>query len=294
VHLLPGNPAVDIVGVNASPHTINEIDNQLGLNKPLIAQYFTWLHNVIQGNLGIGHPSGVPVTTIIGGSYRVDLELIFLSQLIALLVSVPLALYAARKPRSLLDQASTTTTFAFYCLPAFILVIWAVQFLCVKVHLFPGPNSYPFPKGLSPWNTLTTNLYRMILPSLVLAIGSIAVYYRILRGELALTLQEDFVTVARSKGLKTHRILWRHVLRPSSVTLLTTVGNSVALLITGLFIVEIKFGMPGIGYDLVEAIRANDYLTVQGIALFAAVVVVVVNFAIDLITTFVDPRIARA
>jgi peptide/nickel transport system permease protein len=128
----------------------------------------------------------------------------------------------------------------------------------------------------------------------VLALGSIAIYFRLLRSEMVFTLQEEFITAARSKGLSTNRILWRHALRPSSITTLTASGNNIALLITGLFIVEVKFNLPGLGLDLINAIYQNDYLTIQGIALVAAVAVVVANFAIDIIIPFIDPRIARA
>ena len=119
-------------------------------------------------------------------------------------------------------------------------------------------------------------------------------YYRLLRGEMAQTLQEEFITVARSKGLSNNRILWRHALRPSSVTLLTSTGNNVALLITGLFIVELSSTCRASAGSSSRAIPQKDYLLVQGIALVTAVTVVVVNFVIDIITTFVDPRIARA
>jgi peptide/nickel transport system permease protein len=293
VHLIPGNPAIALLGVNANPHALAQIDAQLGLNQGLIGQYTTWFSNVLHGNLGISN-SGQTVDTIIGQSYRVDLELIFLSQFLALLVAVPLSVYAARRPNQALDSSTTSVTFALYCLPTFIVVIWFVQFLTVKTHIFPGPGATPFPPAIGFWNELTQNLHVMIGPSIVLALGSLPVYYRLLRGEMVATLQEDFIMVARSKGLKTNRILWRHALRPSSVTTLTSMGNAIALLITGLFVVEYKFGLTGIGSNLIYGIMRNDYLLIQGIALFAAVIVVVVNFGIDLLTFFVDPRIARA
>ncbi len=294
VHLLPGNPAASILGVTATPQTIAALDRQLGLDKPIYEQYFIWLGHILHGNLGIATPSRVPVTTIIGQSYKLDVELIVISQFIAFLIAIPLSVYAARRPGGFLDQATTSTSFALFCLPSFIIVLWVVNLFTIHWHTFPGPGTNPFPTGGSWLSNIGTNLYVMILPSLVLAIGSIAIYFRLLRSEMVFTLQEEFITVARSKGLTTNRILWRHAVRPSSITMLTSAGNNIALLITGLFIVEVKFALPGLGSELIGAIYANDYLTIQGIALVAAITVVVVNFAIDMILPLVDPRIARA
>lgn len=300
VHLIPGNPAYAIAGPSATPHDITVIDNELGLNSPIYEQYFIWLGHVLHGNLGSGSVSREPVTTLIARSFKLDIELILISQIMAFLIAIPLSVYAARRSGGLLDQVSTSSTFALFCLPSFILVIWAVRFLTIEWHLFPGPDSMPF---LNPgWNFLGNNflggiehnIYVLFLPSVVLALGSIAIYFRLLRSEMVFTLQEEFITAARSKGLSTNRILWRHALRPSSITTLTASGNNIALLITGLFIVEVKFNLPGLGLDLINAIYQNDYLTIQGIALVAAVAVVVANFAIDIIIPFIDPRIARA
>jgi len=293
VHLLPGNPAASICP-QCYPAQILALDKQLGLDKPVYEQYFIWIGNVFHGNLGIGTKSGVPVSTLIGSSYKLDIELIVLSQLMAFLIAIPLSVYSARRPGGVLDQTSTSTSFALFCLPSFIVVVWAVNLLTIHWSFFKGPGTNPYPTGGSWLSNIGTNLWVLTLPAIVLALGSIAIYFRLLRSEMVFTLQEEYITAARSKGLTTNRILWRHALRPSSITMLTSAGNNIAFLITGLFIVEVKFALPGLGYDLIQAIAAPDYVTIQGIALVAAVTVVVANFAIDLITPFIDPRIARA
>jgi peptide/nickel transport system permease protein len=293
IHLLPGDPSQSILGFSWTPQAGRAYDRAHGFTGPLAWQYWYWMKHVLVGNLGTS-VSGQSVTTVIGSSYKVDLELVLYSQVLAFLFSIPLSVYAARRPGGKMDQSATQVTFAFYCLPAFILVVWFAQFFTVSNHIFPGPGTPAFPSGVGFFEELWQNLQVMFLPSLILAIGTTAVYYRLLRGEMAQTLQEEFITVARSKGLSNNRILWRHALRPSSIPLLTSTGNNVALLITGLFIVELKFDLPGVGWDLVEGIPQKDYLLVQGIALVTAITVVIVNFAIDIITTFVDPRIARA
>lgn len=293
MHMLPGDPAQSILGYSYTKASGEAYDKTHGFTGPLISQYWYWIKHVLSGNLGMS-VSGNPVTTVIAQSFKIDLELVIYSQILAFLFSIPLSVYASRRPGRALDNTASSFTFAFYCLPAFILVVWLTQLLCVSNHVFPGPGASAFPPGVGFGSFLFTNLYTMFLPALILAVGTTAVYYRLLRGEMAQTLQEEFITVARSKGLSNNRILWRHALRPSSITLLTSTGNNVALLITGLFIVELKFDLPGVGWELVEGVPAKDYLLVQGIALVAAVTVVVVNFVIDIITTFVDPRIARA
>jgi len=294
IHFLPGDPAALILGPTASPDQVHALHKAMGLDKPIWTQYGIWLGHALHGNLGLGEPSGVAVSTLIGGAYKLDIELIVISQLLAFLIAIPLSVYSARRPRGVLDQASTSVSFGLFCLPGFIIVLWAVNFLTIRWPIFPGPDTNPYPTGGSWISNIGNNLYVLLLPSIVLALGSIAIYFRLLRNEMVFTLQEEFITAARSKGLTTNRVLWRHAVRPSSITMLTSAGNNIALLITGLFIVEVKFALPGLGYDLLRAIYSNDYLTIQGIALFSAVTVVVVNFVIDLVTPLIDPRIARA
>jgi peptide/nickel transport system permease protein len=138
-----------------------------------------------------------------------------------------------------------------------------------------------------------SNIHSVLLPSIVLAVGSIVVYYRLLRNDLIATLQEEFITMARSKGLSDTRILFRHALRPSSVNLLASAGITISSLIAGAFVVEYLLSMPGLGYELVNSIAQVDYIVVQGIVLVVAVAVVVINFIVDFLLTVVDPRIAR-
>jgi peptide/nickel transport system permease protein len=293
IHLLPGDPSQSLLGYSWTPAAGKAYDKSHGLTGPLAWQYWHWLNNALHGNLGYSNQH-YPVTTLLGQGYRVDLELVIYSQVLAFLMAIPLSVYSARRPGGVTDTSSSAFTFGFYCLPAFVLVVWAVRVFCVGNHIFPGPGVSPYPSGVGFFDFIWTNLKVFFLPSLILALGTLALYYRLLRGEMGMTLQEEFITVARSKGLSTNRILWRHALRPSSITLLTSMGNTIALLITGLFIVELKFQLPGVGEELVGGIPNKDYWLVQGIALITAVTVVVVNFVIDIVTTFVDPRIARA
>jgi len=182
---------------------------------------------------------------------------------------------ASRRPNRLFDQLANSTAFGMLALPPFVIGPVLVLVFAVHWHVFPGPASYvPITQGF--WS----NIHTMLLPSIVLALGSIVVYFRLLRNDLIATLQQDFITMARSKGLTDRRIMWRHALRPSSVSVLA-------------FVVELLLQLPGLGFQLISAINQDDYTVVQGITLVVAVAVVLINFVFDFIFTVVDPRIAR-
>jgi peptide/nickel transport system permease protein len=288
VHLLPGNPATTILGPNATAQNVATVNRQLGLNKPLWQQYFIWMGHVFQGNLGQSFTTHQTTSSIIKQSFPIDLELIIFSQIIAFAVAFPMAMHASRRPNKLFDQSSNSATFGLLALPPFVIAPVLVLIFAVHWHIFPGPASY-VPITQNFWS----NIHTMLLPSIVLALGSIVVYFRLLRNDLISTLQEDFITMARSKGLSDRRIMWRHALRPSSISLLASVGVVISGLIAGTFIVELLLQMPGLGYQLVSSVNQDDYTVVQGITLFVAVAIVLINFIFDFLFTIVDPRIAR-
>ncbi len=288
VHLLPGNPAISVLGPDATPSNVAAVDHQLGLTKPLWQQYFVWLGNVLHGNLGRSFVDHEPVTTTIAHAYPIDVELLVISQFLAVVAAVPLALLAARRPLKGFDRVATTGSFVMLSMPPIVLAPILLLLLSVDTHVFPGPASYvPITQDL--WS----NLHTMLLPSIVLALGSFVLYYRLLRNDLLTTLREDFITMARAKGLSERRILLLHALRPSSVSVLASAGVTIAGLLAGAFVVEYLFQLPGLGYVLVGSINQDDFITVQGIVLVVAVAVVVVNFTLDLLFTVIDPRIAR-
>jgi peptide/nickel transport system permease protein len=288
VHLLPGNPAVAILGPNDTPQNAAILNHQLGLDKPLVDQYFIWIGHVFQGNLGQSFTTHQTTTTIIGEAFPIDIELIIFSQLMAFAVALPMAITASRRPNRLFDQMANSTAFGMLALPPFVIGPVLVLIFAVHWHVFPGPASY-VPLTQNFWS----NIHTMLLPSIVLALGTIVVYFRLLRNDLIATLQEDFITMARSKGLTDRRIMWRHALRPSSVSLLASAGVTIGGLIAGTFVVELLLQLPGLGFQLIASINQDDYTVVQGITLVVAVIVVLINFFFDFIYTIVDPRIAR-
>ncbi len=287
VHLLPGDPSVVILGPNDTAHNRAVLFQQLGLNKPLYQQYFTWLGAVFHGNLGQSYLNHESVTHIVATGFPIDLELIIISQVIAFAVAIPLALVTSRRPNRTLDNVSTTSTFGLLALPPFVIAPIMVAVFAVGLHWFPATGYVPFAQNPG------ANLHDMILPSLAITAGSIAVYYRLLRSDLISTLQEDFITMARSKGLSNRTIMWRHAFRPSSFSLLAAAGVNIGALLAGTFIVEYLFAIAGLGYSLVQAVQQRDYLVVQGIALVVAIAYVVIQFIIDFLFTVVDPRVTR-
>ncbi len=288
VHLLPGNPATTILGPNATaaerrhgqPRARTEpaaVAAVLHLDRPRVpGQPRTVVHDP-----PVDDDHHRPVVPDRPGADHLLPDH-------RLRHRVPDGDDAARRPNRLFDQASNSTTFAFLALPPFVIAPVLVLIFAVHWHVFPGPASY-VPLTQDFWS----NIHTMLLPSIVLALGSIVVYFRLLRNDLISTLQEDFITMARSKGLSDRRIMWRHALRPSSISLLASAGVTIGSLIAGTFVVELLLQMPGLGYQLISSVNQDDYTVVQGITLFVAVAIVLINFIFDFLFTIVDPRIAR-
>jgi peptide/nickel transport system permease protein len=289
IHLLPGDPAVVILGTGATPLAKAHLFAQLGLDKPVYLQYFTWIGNVIRGNMGTSFISQSSVAGTIRAALPIDAEIIILSQILAFLVAIPMAMRSARKPDGVLDRTLGAGSFTLLSVPPFIIIVLLVLFVSIKLGIpHTGPSSYV---------TLASdplgNLESLALPSITLAVGSFVVYYRVLRSDLIATLQEEFITMARSKGLSHRRIMWRHAFRPSSVALLGAASVNIGGLLASGFVVQYLLAIPGLGYTLIAAINTSDYLLVQGIVLTVSVGVVVINFLFDFIINLVDPRISR-
>jgi peptide/nickel transport system permease protein len=289
IHLLPGNITTVIEGPGASPANQVKLFKLLGLNRPIYEQYFTWIGNVVHGNLGVSFISQTSVASTIRAALPIDLEMILLSQIVSFALAIPLAMRAARKPDSWLDRIFSAGSFTMLSVPNFIVIVILVLFVSVKLGIaHTGPSSYvPFNQD---W---IVNLESMALPTIALAMGSFVVYFRVLRSDLIATLQEEFITMARSKGLSQRRIMWRHAFRPSSVALLGAAGVNIGSLLAGGFIVQYLLNIPGLGYTLIAAINTSDYLLVQGIVLVVSVGVVLINFIFDFVINIVDPRISR-
>ena len=282
--LLPGNPAEQLLGTGATPEGVARVKHELHLDDPLPVQYVNWLGDVLHGDLGRAYSNNQKVSDIIRQRLPVTLELLVLAQLMALVVAVPVAIYSAYRRDRAFDKVATGTSFAMLSIPQFVIAVVLVYVFAVRLKWFPATGYTHLSDSVS------DNLRSVFLPSVSLALGIGAVYARLLRNDMITTLQEDYVLMARAEGLPPRRILWRHAFRPSSFGLLTVVGINVGALIGGAVIVEFLFALPGIGTKLVESIFRRDYLVVQGIVLVVATGYVLVNFAVDLLYSVLDPR----
>jgi len=286
--LLPGDPAVTILGANGvTPEALNAIHKDLGLDQPLVTRYGSWLNNVLHGDLGTSYSLDRSVGSQINSHLPVTLEIIGLAIVIALVVAIPLGVFTAYKASSAADRFISLITFALLSIPTFVIGIILILVFAVHLDVLP-PSGWV---GLS--EDPAENLRRAILPALALALPQIAVYTRLLRGDMRTTLDQDFVAFADSKGLSMRRVLLGHALRPSSFSLVTLVGLSVGFLMGGTVVVETMFNVPGIGSLLVNAIYQRDLVMVQGVTLFIAVAFVLVNFVVDVLYSVLDPRIRR-
>ena len=286
--LLPGDPAEVILGADGStPEAIAKVRADLRLDDPLPARYVGWVKDVFSGDLGRSYRTGQEVTTAIGERLPVTLEVGGLALLIALSGAIPLGMLSAYRAGGPVDKGVTGVSFALLAMPNFMLAILLILIFAVSLGVLPATGWVPLSQGLGP------NLRSAILPALSLAIGELAVYTRLLRSDMIATLQEDYVVLARAKGMPTFWILLRHALRPSSFSLLTIVGLQVGALMGGSVVVETLFALPGVGRLLVDSTFQRDLITVQGVALVIAVSYVAVNFTVDLLYSYLDPRIRR-
>lgn len=302
IRLLPGDLATVILGAAKTPETEKQLFAQLGLDKGLIQQYLTWMGHVLQGDLGTSFVSNESINSVILRAIPIDIEMILLSQLVAFGLAVPLAMKAARRPNGLFDRLANGFSFGMLSVPSFIMVVYAVLFIALILKVpNTGPASFTRMPGFgllfdNPgeyFNTWRLNLLSMVIPTLTGSIGAFVIYFRTLRSDLIATLQEEFITMARSKGLRRRRILWRHAFRPSSVPLLSTAGINIGNALAGGFVTQYLLAIPGLGATLIAAITTQNYILIQGIVFVVAATVVTINFLVDFVTTLIDPRIAR-
>lgn len=286
LNLLPGNPAQAILGVaGSSPSAVHALDVKLGLNHPLLNRLGTWLWHVLHGNLGDSYQSGVPVAHIVGQHAQVTLELLIISQILALGAAVPLAIVAAVKRGSSTDRSVSVVVFAVLSTPSFVAGFVLIWVFAVLLGLFPASGYTSLGDGLG------HNLESMLLPSLCMAAGPFALYQRVLRADLVETYGTEFMAVARAKGVSPARAAFRHALRPSLLGLTTSAGAMIGTLLGSAVVVETLFALPGLGAELATAVNNRDYVEVQGIVLVMATFFVVVNTIIDISYTLVDPRL---
>jgi peptide/nickel transport system permease protein len=209
------------------------------------------------------------------------------AQLFALIFAIPLGIWTAQRARSKIDRAVSATAFGLIAVPNFALGLVLAYYVGVVLNWVPPTGYTPF--GEDP----VEHFRRMVLPTISLGLGQVAIYMRLLRSDMIATLQEDFILMARAKGISPRRVLWRHALRPSSLTLLTVAALNVGALIGGSVVIEQVFAIPGIGFEIASAILSRQYIALQSLVAIVAVGYVLINFFIDFLYTVLDPRIRK-
>ena len=287
VALLPGDLALLILADAATPERVAALRAQLGLDQPLALRYLQWLGNVLSGNLGSAIHSGEPTLNVILSRLPVTLELIFLTQIVALGIAIPLGIWSAYRRGSTIDTATLVGCLCLLSTPAFVIGLVLIYVFALNLQWLPATGF------VSLGESLGANLQSMVLPVVSLALIEVPVYLRLLRSEMIGTLQQNFIALARGMGLPTWRILAENALRPSSLNLITVVGINMGRLMGGAIIIEQMFALPGVGQLLVESIYQQEYLMTQGIVLFVATMFIAINLITDLVYGLVDPRLQR-
>ena len=284
-----------LLGPGATEAGVDQIVQEFHLDEPMYTRYGLWLSDALRGDLGTSPISNQDVSEAIGKALPVSLQLMLYAQIVALLIAVPLGVFAAYRANKRGDRVATTAALFGLSVPNYVLASILILFLAlgglsvfgtqVGGEWLPGSTYEYFGDGV--WD----HFKHMLLPTLSLAIGISATYMRVLRSDMISTLQENFITTAKAKGVSDRRILWGHALRPSSFTLLTVFGVSTATLIGGALVIETIFNLPGLGTLIGTAVFQKDFLTVQGVVVVIALGFILFNFLVDLLYAVLDPRV---
>ena len=305
VRALPGNPAIALLGERATPEAIAQINPQYGLDKPVYIQYWRYVRNTSQGNLGTSTRTRQPITTELRQRFPATIELALAAMLFASLVGIPLGFFAAKRYGTWFDHASLFVSLIGISIPIFFLAIILKYIFAVRLGWLPSvgradvlisfdhpTNFYALDAILAwDWNAFVDVGKHLILPAIALGSIPLAIVARITRAAVLDVQNEDYVRTARAKGVAPFTVDRRHVLRNALLPISTIIGLQVGLLLSGAVLTETVFAWPGVGSWLVEAIRFRDYAVLQGGILFLAVIFVFVNLVVDVTYAIINPRI---
>jgi peptide/nickel transport system permease protein len=288
IRLIPGDPAIALLGLEADQTSITNLRQQLGLNQPLVVQYFSWLGHILTGDFGRSIQGGRDVLTLLLGALGPTAILAVAALLVSLVIAIPAGIIAASRRGSVLDYMASFVALCGLSMPSFWLGILLILALSVSVSLFPA-SGY-----VSPLQNPIGHLQHLALPAITLGAALAAATMRMTRAAMLEVLRADFVRTARAKGLPRRKVIWRHALGNARIPIVTLLGIQLGQMLGGVVITETIFSWPGIGKLTVDAIFARDYPVVQGAILLMATLFVLINLATDVIYTFLDPRVRLA
>ena len=285
LRLAPGDPAAILAGDAASVDQIARIRTELGLDKPIVAQFGIWIGHLLAGDMGESFYYKMKVTTLIGQRLEPTLALTALTIVVTVVLAVPLGVLAAWRFGGWLDRALMGFSVLGFSVPTFVLAYILIYLVSLKLGWLPVQGYHRVAEGFWPFFS------HLILPSLTLSVIYTALIARVTRASVLEALGEDYIRTARAKGLPALRVLVRHGLANAAVPIVTVIGLGIALLIGGVVVTESVYAIPGLGRLTVDAVLARDFPTVQGLVLFFSFTYVLINLLIDLSYVFLDPRI---
>jgi peptide/nickel transport system permease protein len=285
IRVLPGDPALVIMGTEGSPEVAARLREAMGLNRPIPVQYLDWLSRALTGDLGVSIQYDVPVGALIVSRLPVTLPLTAMAALFMIAAAIPLGLYAATHHRRAGDYAAMVVSQLGIAVPSFWLGLLLI--LLFSVHLGWARSG-----GFEGWaGGLWPGVRSLLLPALALGFFQAAVLVRATRSSVLDVLREDYVRTARAKGVREGLVVGKHTLRNAMIPIVTVAGIQLGQLMAGAIVLESVFALPGLGRLALGAITARDLPVVQGVTLFVASSIVMINFAVDLLYAFLDPRI---
>ena len=285
LRLTPSDPAAVIAGDNATTEQVAQIRTQLGLDRPMVEQFFIWSGKVLRGDFGESFFFKKTVASLIGERIEPTLSLALFTMVLAVLIAVPLGVLAAHRQGSWIDRIVMGFSVLGFSMPSFVVAYLLIYLFAVWLNWLPVQGYQRIAEGLGGW------VRGLVLPSLTLSVIFVALIARMTRTSMLEVLSEDYIRTARAKGQSERKVLFRHALRNAAVPIVTVIGLAVALLIGGVIVTESVFTIPGLGRLTVDAVLARDYPTIQAVILLFSFVYVMINLTVDMMYTLLDPRI---
>jgi peptide/nickel transport system permease protein len=285
VRVTPGDPAAVMLGPDATPQDVADLRARLGLDQSIIIQYVFYIGQLLKGDLGQSIFLNIPVTSALLDRAEPTFFLTVFSLIIATVIALPIGIYSAYRRGSFVDQAATAVAMLAASIPSFWLGLIFIQFFAVRFSLFPV-SGYG-----GPGSTFVDRMYHLTLPALALGLVSSALILRFTRASMLDVLGDDYIRTARAKGLMERRVILKHALKNALIPILTVIGLTAAVLVSGAVVTETVFGLPGVGSLVVSAVLRRDYPVIQGALLVIAGLYVLINFVIDMLYLAVDPRV---
>ncbi|GIL12363.1 MAG: peptide ABC transporter permease [Chloroflexota bacterium] len=308
LRLIPGDPAIAILGERATPENIAAIRERLGLNKPLPEQYIIWIGNLLQGDLGNTVRGNIPIANELRSRFPATIELSLVAITLATVIGVPMGIFSAVRRNSPVDTATMFGALLGVSVPIFVLGLLLIYLFGVQLKLLPFIGRIDSGIKLETrtglfvidsiltgnWEALQNTLSHLILPAITLFTVPLAIIARITRSSMLEVLNQDYIRTARAKGLGERPVIFSHALRNALLPIVTIIGLQLGTLLSGAVLTETIYSWPGIGKWLFDSIIARDYPIVQSVTLIVSLIYVIINFTVDILYALVDPRIRVA